>query len=230
MSDGGFSAEVVRIYRRYQIEIVEALKLCPWAERARLDGRVVERVIATPDLAPRDTLEAIAALSRDERIEIGLLIYPRATASYAELEQFVARVVKAEARRHGPGAAPFAMAAFHPGASVDTATPERLIPFLRRSPDPTIQLVRYSSLERVREGFPEGTQFLDVSKLMTMDLDRADLLPLRERIARANFKTVQRLGLDEIQSRLAAIRADRDAAYARFPGERGPDAPRAHEP
>lgn len=230
MSDGGFSAEVIRIYRRYQIEVVEALKLCPWAERARADGRVAERVIVTPALDPRATLEAIAELSRDERVEIGLLIYPRATETYAELEHFMARVVKAETRRRGAGASPFAMAAFHPAANVDTATPERLIPFLRRSPDPTIQLVRHSSLERVREGFPEGTQFVDVAKLMTLDLAREDLLPLRERIARANFKTVQRLGIDEILSRLEAIKADRDTAYARFSGERGPDAPRAHEP
>src|SRR5262249_32562635 len=38
------SEEAVRVYRRYQIEIVEALNLCPWAERARLEGRVREVV------------------------------------------------------------------------------------------------------------------------------------------------------------------------------------------
>jgi len=105
------------------------------------------------------------------------------------------------------------MAAFHPEAQADLSDPERSIPFLRRTPDPTIQLVRYEALESVREGFNEGTQFVDAKALMTMDLTRDDTLPLRERIARTNHRTLNRLGIDAVEARFQAIFADRDAAY-----------------
>ena len=59
------------------------------------------------------------------------------------------------------GESPFAMAAFHPDAAADLDDPERLIPFLRRTPDPTIQLVRQEALERVRGRHPQGTAFVD---------------------------------------------------------------------
>jgi len=111
------------------------------------------------------------------------------------------------------GSAPFALAAFHPDARADLSDPERAIPFLRRTPDPTIQLVRYEALESVREGFNEGTQFIDVKALMTLDWTREDTLPLRERIARANLRTVAKLGVEDIEQRYADIFRDRDATY-----------------
>jgi hypothetical protein len=217
-----FSQEAVRIYRRYQTEIVEALKLCPWAEPARLGGRVRESVVLEGGSPEQAALEAISALAADERVEIGLLLFPRVTLPFLEFERFVAGVVRAEAARHELGAAPFAMAAFHPGAPADDRSPERLIPFLRRSPDPTIQLVRMASLERVREGSQQGTAFMDAAALATFDFSAPEQVPLREKIARANLRTATRLGLADLEQRFAAIFADRDASYARFGVEQRP--------
>jgi len=213
MDDAALRREAIRLYRRYQTEIVEALKLCPWAERAREDGRVREHVLLTATLDAEPVLAAIAALANDDSVDIGLLLFPRLSVGSEEFERFVSSLVTRDAERRELGTAPFAMAAFHPGGRADLSDPERTIPFLRRTPDPTIQLVRYEALERVREGFNEGTQFIDVKVLMTLDWTRDDTLPLRERIARSNHRTIGRLGVDAVERRFAAIFEDRDATY-----------------
>src|ERR1700754_5064902 len=48
--------EVRRVHERYQVEVVEALALCPWAKQARSDGRVRLGVsfMAEPDPALAD--------------------------------------------------------------------------------------------------------------------------------------------------------------------------------
>lgn len=206
----------VRLFRRYQVEIVEGLKLCPWAERTRTERRVRESVVHAAALDEEAALAAISALGEDPRLEIGIVLFPRLRVTCVEFERFVSRLVAVDAERRPIGTAPFAMAAFHPDASVDTRDAERLIPFLRRTPDPTIQLVRRDALERVREGFNEGTQFIDINVLATLDLTRDDTLPLRERIARANLRTVKRLGVEEVERRLSAIFRDRAESYARL--------------
>lgn len=215
--------EAIRLFRRYQLEIVEGLKLCPWAERTRTERRLGERVVHSETLDEEAALGTICSLE-DPRIEIGIVLFPRLRTSAVEFERFVSRLVARDAERRPIGTAPFAMAAFHPAARADVTEAERLIPFLRRTPDPTIQLVRRDALERVREGFNDGTQFIDITVLATLDLTRDDTLPLRERIARANLRTVKKLGVDEVERRLAAIIEDRARTYARLgalPGREG---------
>lgn len=210
------AAEAVRLYRRYQVEVVEALNLCPWAERARRDGRIRETVVewTSPDLeAP---LAAIDEMARDPEADIGLLLFPTARVDRPEFERFVSRLVDEDARRRELGTAPFAMAAFHPDAEPDLGDAERLISFLRRTPDPTIQLVRCEALDRVRDGFSDGTAFVDINFLSTLDKSREDTLPLRERIARANLRTVKDFGVGELRSLLDSIKKDRDDSYARW--------------
>jgi hypothetical protein len=96
---------------------------------------------------------------------------------------------------------------------VDLDEPERLIPFLRRTPDPCIQLVRMTTLKRVRSGTPEGTQFVDIASFEAgLSTDAAP--SLRERIARANHDTLKRMGVEEFSARIGDILHDRDMAYA----------------
>jgi hypothetical protein len=64
------------------------------------------------------------------------------------------------------------------------------VPFIRRTPDPTLQLVRASLLDRLR-----GEAAADVG--------------------RANLATVSARGLSALDALLADIRRDRDASYAR---------------
>ena len=219
-------AEALRVYRRYAIEIVERYGLCPWAERARQEGRVVERVIVACEQALAEALASIDELAGEPRIEVALLIFPLIALDALRFEHFVSALRDQDAARHALGKAPFAMAAFHPDADAALDDAERLIPFLRRTPDPTVQLVRLSVLERVHTRAPQGTSFVDVSALDALEAlggTAADLghsphaeLPLRERIARANLATVTRVGVREIEAKLEDIRSDRDAAYERY--------------
>ena len=213
-ADDALAREAVRVYRRYQEEIVESLNLCPWAERARREGRVREEVVLATTLEPALALDAVQDFATDESVEIGLLLFPRLKTTATAFERFVSLLAAADAERRPIGSAPFAMAAFHPNAAPDLVDPERLIPFLRRSPDPTVQLIRCASLDRVREGFHEGTAFVDIDAIAARAVTSEDTLPLRTRIARANERTVLRVGVAEVERRLAAIMADRDAAYA----------------
>jgi hypothetical protein len=206
-----WTREAVRLYRRYQVEIVEECGLCPWAPRARLDGKVRERVLLqTDDRDVSAALSAIRDLVADEDAEIALLIFPRIGLNRAAFERFVAQVREADARVHPLGSIPFVFAAFHPEAEPDSSDAERLVPFLRRTPDPTIQLLRAAAVDRVRAGTPQGTQFVDIRLL---DADSAAAVPLRERIARTNLTTVTRIGVDRMTAMLDAIVRDREDTY-----------------
>jgi hypothetical protein len=206
-----WTEETVRLYRRYEIEIVEACELCPWASRVRRDGRLRERVLLqldTETLGP--SLDAIQSLSLEE-VDVALLIYPRLGQGRAAFEQFAARVRDADVARRSLGTVPFVLAVFHPDADPDIAEPERLIPFLRRTPDPTIQLLRSSVLDRVRGVTPQGTQFVDPQALATLD---ASVEPsLRERIASVNLATTLRIGVETMRRRFEDLTRDRDATH-----------------
>lgn len=208
------AAEAVRVYRRYAVEIVEGLGFCPYAEKSRLDGRTREVVI--DGVTPTDdaVLERVEAIADDPEIEIGLVIFPRIALSQPALGRWVEVLRKGHAARRD-GKAVLAIEGFHPDAPADTSTADRLTPFVRRTPDPTLQLTRLSVLERVRRGSPTGTAFFDPSA-MSVDalLASEPKAALHERIAERNLATVTALGVDEIERRYADILRDRDASYA----------------
>lgn len=217
-------AAALRVYRRYQVEIVEGLHLCPWAERARLEGRVREQVLLLREPDVEAAADALAGITAAPGIEIGLLIFPRLRLARADFERFVGRVRDEDVRRAEDGidagnarrGVQMALAAFHPDAEPDLRKAERLVPFLRRSPDPTIQLVRRAALERVRVGDgAHGTGMVDLS---TLDLDAllaaSPQAPIHERVAVHNLATVTTLGADAVEEILADIRRDRDESYA----------------
>lgn len=206
-----WTAEADRLLRRYQIEIVEALGLCPWAERARLDSNFRSRVLLQSHLEVDAALDAIDTLNADEQAEVAVLIFPRLALGRVEFERFAARVRDTDAPRHPDGCIPFVSAAFHPEGKLDASSADRLIPFLRRTPDPTIQLLRSTVLERVRNGTPQGTQFFDAQ---TLDFD-APKTPQRlcDRIAHANLAIVDRVGVAEMTRRFDAIAEDRKQTY-----------------
>lgn len=209
-------AEARRIYRRYQKEIVEALSLCPWAEKAEADGNV--RIAISLDDGT-DAIDAwVEKLAADAQVHVGLIVMPLCARGRKDHERFVAEVRQRHAAAHG-GSPPMAMAAFHYEAEPNLETPARLVPFIRRSPDPTIQLVRLSVLEELRAPFETGTGYVDLSRRSIMELlANPPKKPLHERIAQHNHETVSSLGPDEFSARVEAIRRDRDASYARILG------------
>lgn len=230
--DRRFVDEVLRVNQRYLTEVVEGFDFCPYARGAREAHQVERRVVlaADEDEARRGCVAAIEELEPAPGVVIGLLILPRLDVGPEAFDRFVNRVREDDqvARRTGAGrraapadpsvAAGFALAGFHPFAPYDTGTPDRLVMLLRRSPDPTIQLVRFSALAAVKGSQPSGKKFLfhfNAGALAEL-AKRAELRSPSEKIAQANFATVAREGEPRIRAVLDQIRADRDASYARF--------------
>lgn len=214
-NDDALRAECLRVYRRYALEVVEALGFCPYAERCRAEGRTREVVVLEADLDLDRELSLVDEIARDERVEVALLLHPRLRTSRIALARFVESLRSAH-QRSATGLV-MAMEGFHPDASADTSAPERLVPFVRRTPDPTIQLVRHSVLDRVRRGTTQGTAFFDPSAMDLEALLRAPTQrPLHERIAETNLETVRERGVADIASVIDAILADRDASYAKL--------------
>lgn len=214
--------EALRVYERYAVEVVERFDLCPWAARARRDGHVTERVILGEN--PHDLRPSLAVLSELEtlpEVEVALLLYPELPVDRLSFEAFARELRTRDGERHEFGNGPFVMAAFHPDAQADLDDPERLIPFLRRTPDPTLQLVRRDVLERVRGRSPQGTAFVDVTLLSPQALAREEPVTLRERIARANLATVLAEGVATFERAFEAIRRDRSESYARVRARHG---------
>lgn len=221
-------AEALRIHLRYSIEVIEALGFCPWAHAARVAGRVRTIVVFGN---PQDTagtfheqiLREIDAIEDDENVDVGLLVFPELTLSRLAFQHLAARVRADYAERRSRTQQSFAIADFHPDVEPDLAAPERLVPFIRKSPDPTFQLIRHAALDATRLGSP-GSRFVDTSMLSALELgaklDHTE--PLHARLARANLLAVQCLGVAQVQALLAEISRDRDESYTRLGVPRPP--------
>jgi hypothetical protein len=209
--------ETLRLNRRYLREVVERFALCPWAERSRRDGQVAECVFqqeSPDDLTP--ALAKLSELAARSEIEVALFIYPLLALGRLDFEHYARRLRTVDHDRYEVGAVPFALAVFHPDATPHLEDAERLIPFLRRSPYPTLQVVRTSALDRVRGEEQEGTAFLDLDLLGLAGITAPPPLSLRERIARHNLATVEREGVTTVDRAIADILGDRDATAARL--------------
>ena len=212
---------VIRIYERYAVEVVEQFDLCPWAERARLAGRVKPHVIFESDpSALASSLEAIERLAADSEVEVGLLVYPRLRLGRHEFERYLRVLREADSERHELGQSPFAMAAFHPDAEPDLGHADRLVPFVRRSPDPTIQIVRKSVLDEVNGTTRAGTSFVDVQEigmsLAAVELLSREVVSIRQWVAERNLETVERVQPAALEAIFSDIERDRAETYARL--------------
>ena len=209
---------VIRIYERYAVEVVERFDLCPWAERARQSGRVKPHVLFESDpTAFGSSLEALQQLAADDRVDVGLLLYPRLRLGRKDFEHYLRIFRQADSERHLAGQLPFAMAAFHPDAEPDLGTPDRLVPFVRRSPDPTIQIVRKSALDEVNGGTQTGTSFVDVLQLGVAVTAAACPVrastSIRQWIGERNLATIERVQPAALEAIFADIARDRAETY-----------------
>jgi hypothetical protein len=197
VTESALVAEALRVNARYVEEVVIGWGLCPWAAQAWREGAVVRRVLVAPAPEPAPAIAFIDELAARPEVSIGLLIFPRVTLDDAAFGAFAERVRRADRARQPGAAPPFLLAAFHPavaGSAADATNPAALVSYLRRTPDPMLQLVRATLLERLSEG---GR---DVSG----------------EIARANFATVGARAPAALDAVIRDIRRDRDAAYARL--------------
>lgn len=211
-------AEARRVYGRYATEFVEDLRMCPWAARSRAEGHTEERYLLCEQPDDGAALEAIDAFAKDRRIEVGLVIFPRLSLGRPEFERWVARLRELDTARCRPERPEMALAAFHPDAEPNAETPYRLVPFIRRSPDPLIQCVRSSILDDLRKE-EHGTNYVDPKGKDLLALFRSlqeKRPPLHERVAEMNRETLLGLGIERARALLDDILADRDRSYARF--------------
>ncbi|MDB4983189.1 MAG: hypothetical protein JWM82_3941 [Myxococcales bacterium] len=201
-ADGGDArlvAEALRLNTRYVEEIVLAWHLCPWAEKAFAEGHVRQRVLLAEAPTPQDALPFLDELEADPTLSIGLLIFPRLATTAPAFDAFAERVRRADHARRpdaatSPPAPSFFLAAFHPAAPVSFTTPPQLVSFVRRTPDPTLQLVRTSALRRVTGEDPA----------------------VSDDVTRRNFETVNERGAAALDAVLRDLRRDRDESYARL--------------
>jgi hypothetical protein len=90
---------------------------------------------------------------------------------------------------------------------MDLSDANRAVSFLRRSPDPTLQLVRITTLDRVRSGRPAGSVYLDASQLSPDEVRKLEPLPsLSDQIAATNLRTLRRHDAAALAAVLEAIR------------------------
>lgn len=199
---------------RYLREFVEALHLCPYAKRCRETGKLHRRVLIQADQeAAMAAVRAVEALPEDT-VEVALLIFPTAAAdgvgSARSFEAFCAALRERMSTAHG-GDPPFYCVAFHPDLPRDLLDAHRAVQFIRRSPDPTIQLVRASVLNEVRGEMAGGSTFVDSSKLTLEQLMMISApISLADRIAEANLQTLTREGPDHLEALLREIRRSGD--------------------
>jgi hypothetical protein len=218
----------LKVYERYAVEVVERFGFCPWARSTRESGSLSLRVLFSTNQHDFDeSLELLRELHLDTNTaDIALVIYPLLDLDRLAFEDFVRRLRAAVAAAQ-PSLDAFAMAAFHPHAAADLSHPDRLVPYVRRSPDPTLQLVRKSALSAIK-GLSSGTAFVDVTALSALGLkallDPAPK-PVRERIAEQNLSAVREVGPATIDAVLTDIAREREAAHeglAARHGQRGP--------
>ena len=208
-----FISEAKRVHLRYLVEVVEAFGLCPWAKEARTKGRINMHVTLVTASDPTVLLAEVDACMHAPETEIGMLICPLLPVTAKQFQHVTAELRNADEQRRPRGEARIAIADFHPIAAFDLTTPERLVPFLRRAPDPMLQIVRTDVLARVRRSQDHGTSYFDPSMLGSLEQLSAPAPSLAERIARANVRTLQELGRDKLDAVLSDIHADRNRTY-----------------
>jgi hypothetical protein len=215
----------LKVYERYAVEVVERFGFCPWARSTRESGSLSLRVLFSTNRHDFDeSLELLRELQHDTNTgDIALAIYPLLDLDRLAFEDFVRRL-RAAAQ---PSLDAFAMAAFHPHAAADLSHPDKLVPYVRRSPDPMLQLVRKSALSAIK-GLSSGTAFIDVTALSALGLkalqDPAPK-PVRERIAEQNLTAVREVGPATIDAVLTDIARERETGHEELAarhGQRGP--------
>lgn len=215
--EDAFVAEVLRLHQRYAEEVVEAFNICPWARRAREEGEWERPVLLQRDLAIEPSLEVIRGLEADPRATVvAIVIYPRLAVGPRAFDEFAARVRAADQARHG-GRPVYVAATFHPDYVLSDRSPAAAVPWFRRSPDPSIQLIRHAVIEEARGG-GHGKFFFDLSSHSMDELrERLEKRSVTDTITADNHALLDG-GRDRIAAIYRDILADRDRSYARFGG------------
>ncbi len=191
-------AEVRRILERYVVEVVAKWQLCPWARLG--DELAIEVLLGEPTRA--DWVAAIDRAYASPATRVAMLVAPELV-----IDRFTFHTVRNQLAEQRPV---YGIAEFHPSAALDLATPARLVPWLRRSPDPLLQCVPLSLLDSVRSK-SQPDRMLQAQIIQGLAKPPRDV---EAQLAEANHATVG-VHRAEIEATLDDIARDRETAYAR---------------
>jgi hypothetical protein len=191
--------EARRLVLRYMTEVVERFGLCPWAAPARARGELWIDVV--------DVEDAAAAVSRflaTPDVVIGLIIIPTLDGPPPHL-----RAIRDELLASALGR-DVALADFHPDAALDATHASRLVPFLRRSPDPMLQAVRHGDLASLHRTRPPMSAADQAAVLAGLHVP-----PFRDPVAEVATTNLATFTADRhaLAAALDSIHADRAATY-----------------
>lgn len=175
---------------RYLREFIESLGICPYARVCRETGRLHREVVLDRELDAAGVAARVRALEALSHVEVALLIFPCLTIEARPFERFITEVRAAYEKGRDPvrgGPPGYFVVAFHPELPMQLHNPDVAVRFMRRSPDPTIQLVRPDAIERVQRASREPET---LSRL----------------IAEAGLRAVQSSGVEQTAALLADMR------------------------
>jgi hypothetical protein len=191
--------EARRLLDRYLTEVVERFGLCPWAEPARRRGELRVEVV----LAEEAVADAVTRIALDDRATIAMVVLAASSITPVALRRLRDASMRPDV----------AIADFHPDGAGDLASPARLVQLLRRSPDPMLQVVRWSVLEAARKAPPPPDRAAQ-ARLLAGAPD-APHEPVADAIARANHAAVSAAGVRALLDVLDDLARDRARAYPR---------------
>jgi hypothetical protein len=175
---------VIEVTRRWVVDMVIGLNLCPFARRVSDSGLIRYAVTDAGDsedllVALEKELVALAASPRSA-VETTILIHPKALSDFSDYLVFL-NYADSLVRRLGL-LRTIQIAGFHPQYQFEGTTPESPENYTNRSPQPMLHLLREESVTEVSG-------------------DQAALAAIPQR----NIKTLRSLGKAEILARLQRI-------------------------
>jgi hypothetical protein len=203
-SHDALTREALRLYERYQKEVIERFSICPWAKAARLQGRTRAHVLTDHASDPAVLAPTLGRWAADETVDVGFVIAPRFDAGAEAFADWSAALGRCTDDV-------FIAAPFHPNAPEGAG----VVRFLRQTPDPTTQLVRRATLEAIRSQDPP--HYTDIFELNLRELESTtQVRTVAASVLAHNARLIAREGKDHIQRIITDIREDRERTYARL--------------
>jgi hypothetical protein len=167
--------EIEQIARRWVERIVIGLNLCPFAKAVYAKQQI--RFAVTAAIEPDDLLaelehETNILIETDPaELDTTLLVHPLSMLDFIDYHFFVAEADAALARLDLKGV--LQIAGFHPDYCFARSDANDMANYTNRSPHPTLQLLRESSVERAVAAFPDASEIFlgNIHKLRALGLD-----------------------------------------------------------
>jgi hypothetical protein len=207
------AVEALRVNMRYLEEFIEEYAFCPFSRQGRQQGQVHRYVHWYDDRDLTPLIELMHRVAADPQQVVVQVIMPLIDVEPRLWVRFCHELT-AYAHARLPGPPVLAVAPLHPRLAFNPATPARLVPLFRRTPDPTIQWVRLDGLEAIYEGRGSGTAFVDIDAIAAFIAAAPKRPPLWDRIAETNAAMAKRLTVDRVVALLEGFERDARDSYA----------------